>query len=139
MMTSFVVNVHLAKHVTCYVSCVTCHVSRVMCHVSCVMCHVSHVTCHMSHVTCHMSCVTCHIYLYFLFFLDKAVMLIGGGSVINGAYPSCLNCNQSINQFISPRIHLTGDVPILVRRWEGTRIYKCYYRGRGQYITTDSC
>ena len=34
--------------------------------------------------------------------------------------------NQSINQFISPRIHLTGDVPILVRRWEGTRIYRCY-------------
>ena len=37
----------------------------------------------MSRVTCHMSHVTCH----FFFFLDKVVELIGGGSVINGAYP----------------------------------------------------
>ena len=46
-------------------------------------CHVSRVTCHVSHVTCHM-----------LFFLvgggDKVVKLIGGGSVINGAYPVTL-------------------------------------------------
>ena len=43
-----------------------------MCHVSCVMCHVSHVMCQMSH----------------FFFSDKVVKLSGGGSVINGAYPS---------------------------------------------------
>ena len=38
------------------------------------MCHVSHVTtCHVSRVTCHVSQV--------IFFLDKVVKLIGGGSV----------------------------------------------------------
>ena len=69
------------------------NMSRVTCHVSCVMCHVSHVTCHMSHVTCHMSHVMCHMSQFFLFFfyniffLDKMVKLICGGSVINGAYP----------------------------------------------------
>ena len=31
---------------------------------------------------CHMSCVMCDF-----FFLDKMVKLIGGGSVIIGAYP----------------------------------------------------
>ena len=51
--------------------------SCVMCHVSCVMCHVSHVTC-----PCHMS----HFFSS-SFFSDKVVKLIGGGSVINGAYP----------------------------------------------------
>ena len=55
-----------------------CHVSRVMCHVSCVLCHVSPVT-------------------YFFLFkkgkksgqqkFDKVVELVGGGSIINGAYP----------------------------------------------------
>ena len=40
------------------------------------------VTFHVSHVTCHMSCVTCHI-----FFFYNVVKLIGGGFVINGAYP----------------------------------------------------
>ena len=55
-------------------------------------CHVSHVTCHVSRVTCHMSHVTCHlIFLKFnfilIFFLDKVVKLIVGGSIINGAYP----------------------------------------------------
>ena len=55
----------------------TCHMSHVACHMSCVMCH-------MSHVTCHVSCVT----FFILFFSsDKVVKLIGGGSVINGAYP----------------------------------------------------
>ena len=42
--------------------------------------NVSRVTCHVSRVTCHMSRVTCHM-------LNKLVKLIGGGSVINGAYP----------------------------------------------------
>ena len=55
--------------------------------------HVSRVMCHMSHVTCRMSKKKLH------FFsikktkknlpkkLDKVVELVGGGSVINGAYP----------------------------------------------------
>ena len=79
---------------------VRCNMSRFMCHVSCVMCHVSHVTCHMSHVTCHLSRLTFHMIFFILFcsekkiekkshlnIFDKMVELVGGGSVINGAYP----------------------------------------------------
>ena len=60
-----------------YVSCVTCHVSRIMC-------HVSSFTCHMSHFTCKRRKKK----------KKKMVKLVGGGSVINGAYPV---------QFIHPR------------------------------------
>ena len=52
---------------------------------SCVMCHVSHVMCHKSRVKCHVSGVTCNFFSSS--FLDKVVKLIGGGSVINRAYP----------------------------------------------------
>ena len=44
----------------------------------------------MSHVMCHVSCVMCpcRVSQFFLFFfLDKVVKIIGGESVINGAYP----------------------------------------------------
>ena len=62
-----------------------CHVSSVTCHVSPVMCHVSPVTCHLSHV------IFLFIFLdkkkYPLEKMDKVVELVGGGSVINGAYP----------------------------------------------------
>ena len=53
----------------------------------CVICHVSRVTCHVSHVTCQLSHV--FFFFFFLFFkkMDKGVELVGGGSVINGAYP----------------------------------------------------
>ena len=60
---------------------------------SLVMCHMSRVTCHISHVTCHVSHVRCHMYfffyllLFFVFFSNKVVKIIGGGSVIHGAYP----------------------------------------------------
>ena len=57
-------NIHLPQHIICHMSCVTCQ---------------------MSFVTCHMSCVTC-IVSHVLFF-NKVVKLVGGGSVINGAYP----------------------------------------------------
>ena len=50
-------------------------------HVSHVRCQVSSVRCHMSRFRCHMSGVTCH------FLSDKVVGLVGGGSVINGAWP----------------------------------------------------
>ena len=46
--------------------------------------------CHMSGVTCQVSGVTCHF--FFLFFFDKLVDLVGGGSVINGAYPNYFQC-----------------------------------------------
>ena len=51
-----------------------------------VRCHVSRVTCHVSYVMCHMSRVRCN----FLFFFEKEVKLVGGGSFINGATPSSL-------------------------------------------------
>ena len=55
----------------------------------CVTCHMSQVMCHMSHVICRMSCVTCNISI-FLYFKDNMVELVGGRSVINGAYPLML-------------------------------------------------
>ena len=65
------------------------------------MCHMSHVMYHLSLVTCHLSPVKCQqqkndffllkIYIYFFFLsfkkLEKVVELVGGVSVINGAYP----------------------------------------------------
>ena len=55
--------------------------------------NMSHVMCHMSHVRCHLSRVTCNMSKKFktIFIerkkIDKMVELVGGGSVINGAYP----------------------------------------------------
>ena len=60
-----------------------------MCHMSCVTCHLSSVMCHMSRVTYHLS----HFFIQkkliklSLRKLDEGVKLVGGGSVINGAYP----------------------------------------------------
>ena len=48
---------------------------------------MSHVRCPASGVRCHVSGVTCNFFFYLFFFFDKAVKLVGGGSVINGAYP----------------------------------------------------
>ena len=53
---------------------VTCQESDVRCQVSCVMCHMSGVRCYISGV-------------FGVFFSDKVVELVGGGSVNNGAYP----------------------------------------------------
>ena len=49
-----------------------------------VMCHVSHVRCHVSGVRCQVSNIIIISFVY------KVVELVGGGSVINGAYPSSL-------------------------------------------------
>ena len=48
---------------------------------SCVTCHMSRVTCHLSHVAYHMS------QFFLLISLYKVLELVGGGFVINGAYP----------------------------------------------------
>ena len=56
----------------------------------CVMCHVSPVTSHLSLVTCHLWHVKKKrrkVFFLSLKKLDKVVELVGGGSVINGAYP----------------------------------------------------
>ena len=44
------------------------------------------VMCHMSCVTCHVSGLTCHLIKKYKK-VDKVVELVGGGSVINRAYP----------------------------------------------------
>ena len=49
--------------------------------------YLSHVLCQVSGVLCQMSCVRCHVSgvkLVSVFFFDKGVELVGGGSVING-------------------------------------------------------
>ena len=53
----------------------------------CVMCQVSCVTCHVSPVMCRLSHVKCNFFLYPEKKLDKMVKIVGGWSVINGAYP----------------------------------------------------
>ena len=55
------------------------------CHMSCVTCPVSRVTCHVSRVMCHMS--QFFYFILFFFCFEKVLKIIGGGSVINGAYP----------------------------------------------------
>ena len=54
---------------------------------SCVIYHMSRVTCYMSHVH--------------FFFFYKVVKLIGGGSVINEAYPIQFLFNDSVSQSVS--------------------------------------
>ena len=74
---------------TCHVSHVTCHfltIPKPYHHVSCVPYHMSDVTFHLSLVMYHISGVTYHTF-FLLFFFQKVVELVGGGSVINGAYP----------------------------------------------------
>ena len=44
----------------------------------------------MSHVACHVS-----FFLLLFFVLDKAVELVGGGSVIDGAHSSLICCYSS--------------------------------------------
>ena len=56
------------------------------CYVSCVMCHVSRVMCHLSHVKIYFFYIL-YIFFYPLKKMDRVVELVGGGSVINGAYP----------------------------------------------------
>ena len=43
---------------------------------------MSGITCLVSRVKCHLSCV-----MFFVFFFEKMVKLVGGGSVIKGVYP----------------------------------------------------
>ena len=60
----------------------------------------------MSHVTCHMSCVMCQMsHVFFVFVSDKMVELVGGGPVINGAYPVYF---LSIRKFLKPKIMVSG-------------------------------
>ena len=65
---------------------VRCQISDVRCQESCVMSHMLCVKCHMSRVTTHMSSVTCHIFFFFTNWC-KLFKLIGGASLLKGAYP----------------------------------------------------
>ena len=49
------------------------------------VCQVSHIMCHVSHVICHVSSVTCHTFEFDFYY--NLLQLVGGGSVLNGAYP----------------------------------------------------
>ena len=69
--------------------------SQVTCHMSHITCPVSRVMCHMIRVTCHMSCVTCNLVLFIFY---KVLKLIGGGSVVNGAYPSSFQVKAMLLQ-----------------------------------------
>ena len=51
-----------------------------------VPCHMSHVMCQVSHVRCQVSLFYLNFYSSFLFHFVKLVELVGGVSVINGAY-----------------------------------------------------
>ena len=61
-----------------------------MCHMSCVTCHMSGVRCQVSLVRCQISCVKCNFLFCFFIFIKKnykVVEIVGGGFVINDAYP----------------------------------------------------
>ena len=53
-----------------------------------VICHMSGVRCQVSGVRCQVSSVRCQVsgdfFFNLLYFLDKEVELVGGGSVIDG-------------------------------------------------------
>ena len=72
-----------------------------------VTCHMSHIMCHMSSVTCHVSRVMYHAYIYiylvFIHFssLDKKVEIVGGGSVINSAYPVQFQTSLLDNKYLN--------------------------------------
>ena len=63
--------------------------------------HVSHVRCQVSGLRCQVSDVRHHLfYLFFSnIFLEKVVRLVGGGSVINAAYPVQFS---SLRTFLPP-------------------------------------
>ena len=77
-----------------------------MCHVSRLMCHISFVSCHMSGVTWHLSAVK------FFFFFYNVLELIGGASVINGAYSIMFYvCVLSIKHILRPLIGQYDQFP----------------------------
>ena len=61
--------------------------SGVTCQESCVMCQVSGVRCPVSGVRCQVPGVILCFVIYIYLFVYQVVGLVGGGSVINGAYP----------------------------------------------------
>ena len=59
----------------------------------------------MSPVTCHMS----NVIIFFSFLFYKVVKLVGGGSVINGAYPvEFSNDGQQIMMGMRMRMRMVG-------------------------------
>ena len=49
--------------------------------------HMPGVMCHLSRVRCRLSSVKCQVSGVIFFFIDELGQLVGGGFVINGAYP----------------------------------------------------
>ena len=58
--------------------------------------HMSGVRCQVSSVECQVPGVTC--IFFSLFFVDKALGLVGEGSVINGATPSSFQLREGIKK-----------------------------------------
>ena len=85
--------------------CVKCQVSHVICQVSGVICQVSGVICQVSGVRCQVSLVRGQCYKSFW------VELVGGGSVINGAYHVYLffNIHGLIPLVSSPVHRMSGE------------------------------
>ena len=61
--------------------------SHVRCHVSGVLCQVTHYRYHMSGIRCQKISFLFFLFVFLFFSLVKVVELVGGESVINGAYP----------------------------------------------------
>ena len=59
------------------------------------MCQMSEAMCHMSHVRCYVSDVRCQV--SYVFFFDKVVKQVGGGSGINGVSLYSLESDTSLN------------------------------------------
>ena len=92
----------------------------------CVTCHLSCVTCHLSHITCNLSRVkkktkqkkkllkkrnTKKIKFFYLEKkLDKVVELVGGGSVINGAYPVLFMLDFMLYPFMHGAVSLWSNI-----------------------------
>ena len=112
-------NVHPTPCVTCHISHVRCQVTGDRCHMSCVRCLMWRVMCQVSCVMCSMSHVFFSLFLFFPFFSDKVVELVGIGSVINRAYLPGLVSRYQHNWYCQYVLKLeTGTC-----RWCQTCIY----------------
>ena len=97
----------------------THHVVHVTCHLSCVTCHVLRVTFHVSGVGCH------HL---FFFSFYKVFERVGGGSVINRAYPIAfqqLNWIMLMNNL--KRLKFVSSNGLGIRKFQWFWRHKVYF------------
>ena len=76
---------------------------------------MSGVRCQLIGVKCHMSGVACHV-----FFSHKVVKLVGGGSVINGAYPVYFYYAMTFQSLLGILcIDFGNNLPAFLFSWQG--------------------